>query len=158
MKLIDAQFTEITCYGSRQRARHLRNQGCCISSRRLQRLMAKMGLYAVDQMPRGTSPQTNHLNSLYLLINVLIDRPSQVWRADIIYIPMQRGFLYLVAIMDCATRRALAWRLSSTVDVELCIEALAEALARHGRPEIFDTDHGNQFTRPRFMRVLLARR
>ncbi|MBW7057979.1 DDE-type integrase/transposase/recombinase, partial [Paracoccus bogoriensis] len=91
----------------------------------------------------------------YLLRNLVIDRPSQVWCADITYIPMQRGFLYLVAIMDWATRRVLAWRLSNTMDVEFCIEALEEALARHGRPEIFNTDQGSQFTSPRFTKVLL---
>ena len=154
MKLIDAQFMETPFYGSRQMARHLRNQGYCVSRKRVRRLMAKMGLRAVYQMPRTTVPHPEHLKYPYLLRNLVIDRPNQVWCADITYIPMQRGFLYLVAIMDWATRRVLAWRLSNTMDVEFCIEALEEALARHGRPEIFNTDQGSQFTSPRFTKVL----
>ena len=142
MKLIDAQFMETPFYGSRQMARHLRNQGYCVSRKRVRRLMAKIGFRAVYQMPRTTVPHPEHLKYPYLLRNLVIDRPNQVWCADITYIPMQRGFLYLVAIMDWATRRVLAWRLSNTMDVEFCIEALEEALARHGRPEIFNMEHG----------------
>ena len=90
----------------------------------------------------------------YLLRNLVIDRPNHVWCADITYIPMRRGFLYLVAIMDWASRRVLAWRLSNTMDADFCIEALEEAMARHGRPEIFNTDQGGQFTTPRFTDIL----
>ncbi len=92
----------------------------------------------------------------YLLRNLSIDRPDQVWCADITYIPMRRGFLYLVAVMDWASRMVLAWRLSNTMEADFCIEALDEALARHGRPEIFNTDQGSQFTSPRFVEVLTA--
>ena len=85
---------------------------------------------------------------------MVLDRPNQVWCADLTYIPMRRGFLYLVAVMDWATRKVLSWRVSNTMDVEFCLEALEEALARFGRPEIFNTDQGSQFTSPRFTRVL----
>ena len=116
--------------------------------------MAKMGLAAVYQRPRTTVPHPEHRTWPYLLRNMVIDRPDQVWCADITYIPMRRGFLYLVAIMDWASRRVLAWRLSNTMDADFCIEALEEAMARHGRPEIFNTDQGSQFTSPRFTDVL----
>ena len=99
-------------------------------------------------------PHPQHKIWPYLLRDLTIDRPNQVWCADITYIPMRRGFLYLVAVMDWATRKVLAWRLSNTMDVEFCIEALEEALARYGRPAIFNTDQGSQFTSPRFTGVL----
>lgn len=156
MRLIDAQFLETPFYGSRQMARHLRNQGYCVGRKRVRRLMAKMGLRAVYQRPRTSVPHPEHKVWPYLLRDMAIERPNQVWCADISYIPMRRGFLYLVAIMDWATRRVLAWRLSNTLEVEFCIEALEEAMARHGSPEIFNTDQGSQFTSPRFTEVLTA--
>jgi putative transposase len=102
--------------------------------------MAKMGLAAVYQRPRTTVPHPEHKIWPYLLRDLTIDRPNQVWCADITYIAMRRGFLYLVAVMDWAPRKVLAWRLSNTLDVELCLEALEEALARYGRPEIFNSE------------------
>ena len=155
MKLIDAQFMDTPFYGSRQMARHLRNQGYCVGRKRVRRLMARMGLRAVYQRPRTTVPHPEHRKWPYLLRGMVIDRPNQVWCADITYIPMLRGFLYLVAIMDWATRRVLSWRLSNTMDVEFCMEALEDAMCRHGRPEIFNTDQGSQFTSPRFTQILL---
>jgi putative transposase len=154
MRLIDEQFLETPWYGSRQMARHLRRQGCGVGRKRVRRLMAKMGLAAVYQRPRTSVPHPEHRVWPYLLRNMVIDRPDQVWCADITYIPMRRGFLYLVAVMDWATRRVLAWRLSNTMDADFCIEALEEALCRHGRPGIFNTDQGSQFTSPRFTEVL----
>ena len=154
MRLIDEQFLETPWYGSRQMARHLRRQGYVIGRKRVRRLMAKMGLAAVYQRPRTSVPHPEHRVWPYLLRNMVIDRPDQVWCADITYIPMRRGFLYLVAVMDWATRKVLAWRLSNTMDAEFCIEALEEALCRHGRPGIFNTDQGSQFTSPRFTDVL----
>jgi putative transposase len=156
MRLIDAQFLETPWYGSRQMARHLRRQGYTVGRKRVRRLMAKMGLAAVYQRPRTTVPHPEHRNWPYLLRSLVIDRPDQVWCADITYIPMRRGFHYLVAIMDWMSRRVLAWRLSNTMDAEFCIEALEEAMARHGRPEIFNTDQGSQFTSPRFTDILTA--
>jgi putative transposase len=154
MRLIDAQFLETPWYGSRQMTRHLRRNGHVVGRKRVRRLMAKMGLAAVYQRPRTTVPHPEHRTWPYLLRNMVIDRPDRVWCADITYIPMRRGFLYLVAIMDWASRRVLAWRLSNTMDADFCIEALEEAMARHGRPEIFNTDQGSQFTSPRFTDVL----
>ena len=154
MRRIDEQFLETPWYGSRQMARHLRRQGHAVGRKRVRRLMAKMGLAAVYQRPRTTVPHPEHKVWPYLLRNMTIDRPDQVWCADITYIPMRRGFLYLVAIMDWASRRVLAWRLSNTMDADFCIEALEEAMARHARPEIFNTDQGSQFTSPRFTDVL----
>mgnify|MGYP000332375783 CR=1 FL=1 len=155
MRVIDAQFLETPWYGSRQMARHLRRQGHVVGRKRVRRLMAKMGLSAVYQKPRTTVPHPEHRTWPYLLRNVVIDRPDQVWCADITYIPMQRGFLDLVAIMDWASRRVLSWRLSNTMDADFCIEALEEAMARHGRPEMFNTAHCSRFTGPRFTEVLL---
>jgi putative transposase len=156
MRLIDAQFLETPWYGSRQMARHLRRQGYAVGRKRIRRLMAKMGLAAVYQRPRTTVPHPEHRKWPYLLGGLVVDRPDQVWCADITYIPMRRGFLYLVAIMDWMSRRVLAWRLSNTMDADFCIEALEEAMACHGRPEIFNTDQGSQFTSPRFTDVLTA--
>src|SRR5215472_14923256 len=141
-------------YGSRQMARHLRRQGHMVGRKRVRRLMGKMGLAAVYQHPRTTVPHPEHRVYPYLLRGLTITRPDHVWCADITYIPMRRGFLYLVAIMDWASRKVLAWRLSNTVDADFCIEALQEAMVRYGRPEIFNTDQGSQFTSPRFTELL----
>jgi putative transposase len=154
MRLIDAQFLETPWYGSRQMARHLRREGTVVGRKRIRRLMAKMGLAPIYQRPRTTVPNPEHRIFPYLLRDVVIDRPNQVWCADITYLPMRRGFLYLVAVMDWATRKVLAWRVSNTLDVEFCLEVLEEALARFGRPEIFNTDQGSQFTSPRFTGIL----
>jgi putative transposase len=154
MRLIDAQFLETPWYGSRQMARHLRREGYTVGRKRIRRLMAKMGLAPIYQRPRTTVPHPEHRVFPYLLRDLVIDRPNQVWCADLTYIPMRRGFLYLAAVMDWATRKVLAWRVSNTMDVEFCLEALEEALARYGRPEIFNTDQGSQFTSPRFTGVL----
>ncbi len=121
-----------------------------VGRKRVRRLMAKMGLAPIYQRPRTTVPHPEHRIYPYLLRDLVIDRPNQVWCADITYIPMRRGFLYLVAVMDWATRKVLSWRVSNTMDVEFCIEALEEALARFGPPKIFNTDQGSQFTSPRF--------
>ena len=129
-------------------------QGYKVGRKRVRRLMAMMGLAPIYQRPRTTVPHPEHRIYPYLLRDLVIDRPNQVWCADITYIPMRRGFLYLVAVMDWATRKVLAWRVSNTMDVEFCIEALEEALARFGRPEIFNTDQGSQFTSPRFTGLL----
>ena len=154
MRLLDEQFLETPCYGSRQMSRHLRRLGHAVGRKRVRRLMARMGLAPIYQRPRTTVPHPEHRIYPYLLRNLVVDRPNQVWCADITYIPMRRGFLYLVAVMDWATRRVLSWRLSNTMDVEFCIAALEEALARFGRPEIFNSDQGSQFTSPRFTEVL----
>ena len=143
-------------YGSRQMAAHLRRDGHEIGRKRVRRLMAIMGLAAIYQRPRTTVPHPENRIYPYLLQDMVVDRPNQVWCADITYIPMRRGFLYLVAVMDWATRKVLAWRVSNTMDTAFCIEALHEALARFGRPEIFNTDQGSQFTSQEFTPVLRA--
>ncbi len=116
--------------------------------------MAVIGLVPIYQRPRTTIPHPEHRIYPYLLRDLTIDRPNQVWCTDITYIPMRRGFLYLVAVMDWWTRKVLSWRVSNTMDVGFCIEALEDALARHGRPEIFNSDQGSQFTSPHFTKVL----
>ena len=154
MRLIDAQFLEAPWYGSRQMARHLRRDGHEVGRKRVRRLMAKMGLAPIYQRPRTTVPNPEHRIWPYLLRDVVIDRPNQVWCTDLTYIPMRRGFLYLVAVMDWATRKVLSWRVSNTMDAEFCVDALQAALARFGHPEIFNSDQGSQFTSPRFTGVL----
>jgi len=156
MRLIDAQFLETPWYGSRQMARHLRRDGHAVGRKRVRRLMATMGLMPIYQRPRTTVPHPEHRIYPYLLRGVAVERPNQVWCADITYIPMRRGFLYLVAVMDWASRKVLAWRVSNTMDVAFCIEALRGALARFGRPEIFNTDQGSQFTSADFTDVLMT--
>ncbi len=154
MRLIDVQFLETPWYGSRQMARHLQHEAHAVGRKRIRRLMATMGLVPIYQRPRTTIPNPEHRVFPYLLRDLMIDRPNQVWCADITYIPMRRGFLYLIAVMDWATRKVLAWRVSNTMDTAFCIDALEEALACHGRPGVFNTDQGSQFTSPRFTDVL----
>ncbi len=154
MRRIDELFLKYPFYGSRQMVRQLRREGVRIGRHRVRRLMRLMGLEAIYQAPRTSAPHPAHRVYPYLLKGMAIERPNQVWCADITYIPVQRGFLYLVAIMDWATRKVLAWRLSNTMDVGFCLEALDEAMARYGRPEIFNTDQGSQFTSLDFTGVL----
>lgn len=150
MRLIDAGFMETPFYGSRQMTRHLRRLGHVVNRERVRRLMRLMGLEAIYQRPRTSDPLPEHKIYPYLLRDMTIDRPNHVWWADITYLPMRKGFLYLVAIMDGASRRVLAWKLSNTMDTGFCIEALDEVMAWFGKPEIFNTDQGSQFTSPRF--------
>jgi putative transposase len=154
MRLIDEAFLECPFYGARQMARHLRRLGYTVGRKRVSRLMAKMGLSPIYQKLRTSTPHPQHPVYKYLLRDLVIDRPNQVWCADITYIPMRRGFLYLVAIMDWATRKVLSWRLSNTMEADFCIEALEDALERYGAPDIFNTDQGSQFTSPRFTDIL----
>ena len=146
MRLIDAQFLETPWYGARQMARHLRRQGHLVGRKRMRRLMQLMGLETIYSKPRTSAPHPGHKVYPYLLRDLAIERPNQVWCADVTYIPLRRGFLYLVAIMDWASRRVLAWRLSNTLDVAFCMAALEDALAGFGAPDIFNTDQGSQFT------------
>ncbi len=153
---IDRQFLETPFYGSRQMARHLRRQGYAVGRTRVRRLMRIMGLQAIYQKPRTSTPNTHHQVYPYLLRGLPITRANQVWCADITYIPMHRGFMYLVAVMDWHTRAVLSWRLSNTIDSSFCVEALEEALSRYGKPEIFNTDQGSQFTSEEFTDTLSA--
>ena len=154
MRLIDEAFLDCPYYGSRQMMRHLHRLGHRVSRGRVIRLMRTMGLRAIFQKPNTSAPHPEHRIYPYLLRDLGIVRPNQVWCSDITYIPMRRGFLYLVAVMDWHSRRVLSWRLSNTMDVTFCTDALAEALSRHGQPEIFNTDQGSQFTSLAFTQVL----
>ena len=154
MRIIDEQFLATPYYGSRQMVRHLRRQGHQVSRKRVRRLMRKMGLRPIYQAPKTSTPHPEHRVYPYLLGNLNIERPNQVWCSDITYIPMRRGFLYLMAIMDWSTRAVLSWRLSNTMDPSFCVDALKEALERYGTPEIFNTDQGSQFTSYDFTGVL----
>ena len=156
MRLIDELFTAWPFLGSRRIAYMLREKGYSINRKRVQRLMRKMGIAALGPKPRTTKPAPGHRIFPYLLRHLAIERPNQVWAADITYIPIGRGFLYLVAVIDWASRAVLAWRLSNTMDVSFCVSALEEALARFGKPEIFNTDQGSQFTSAAFTGTLAA--
>jgi len=146
MLLIDKQFLETPFYGVQQMAWHLRNQGFSVNVKRVRRLMRLMGLMPIYQKPNTSKPAKGHKTYPYLLRGLRIERPNQVWCADITYLPMKRGFLYLIAIMDWHTRKVLAWRISNTYEAEFCVEALNEAIHRFGPPEIMNTDQGSQFT------------
>jgi putative transposase len=154
MRRIDELFLKYPFYGSRQMARQLRREGIPAGRHRVRRLMRLMGLEAIYQAPKTSTPHPGHRIYPYLLRGLTVDRADHVWCADITYIPVRRGFLYLIAIMDWATRHVLAWRLSNTMDAGFCVEALCEAMARYGKPEIFNTDQGSQFTSLDFTGVL----
>jgi putative transposase len=146
MLLIDKQFLETPFYGVQQMAWHLRNQGLSVNVKRVRRLMRLMGLMPIYQKPNTSRPAKGHKTYPYLLRGLRVDRPNQVWSADITYLPMKRGFLDLIAIMDWHTRKVLAWRISNTYEAEFCVEALNEAIHRFGPPEMMNTDQGSQFT------------
>ena len=154
MRLIDEQYLKTPSWGSRSMRNHLRRRGYKINRKRVQRLMRLMGLEAIYPKPRTSRPHPGHKVYPYLLRNLKIDRPNQVWAADITFIPMARGFMYLVAVMDWHSRKVLSWRLSNTLEADFCVEALEEALLQHGRPEIFNTDQGAQFTSQAFTGLL----
>lgn len=155
MRVIDEQYMKTPWYGSRQMTRHLRRAGYPVSRKRVRRLMRTIGITAIYRKPRTSVPSPEHRVYPYLLRDLSIERVNQVWSSDITYIPMRCGFLYLVAVMDVYSRRVLSWRLSNTMDVSFCVEAVAEALANYGSPEIFNTDQGCQFTSFEFTDVLL---
>ena len=146
MRLIDEQFLETPFHGSRQMKRRLYRQGYTVSRKRVRRLMRLLGLQAVFQRPRTSQPHPEHRIYPYLPRDLQITRPDHVWCADVTYIPLQRGFLYLVAVMDWASRKVLSWRLPNTLEASFCVEPLEEAVERYGPPEIFNTDQGSQFT------------
>jgi putative transposase len=156
MKRIDELYLALPFYGSRKMVAALRAEGRQINRKRVRRLMRLMGLEALVPKPGTSKASPQNKIYPYLLRGLTIDRPNHVWAADITYIPMAKGFLYLVAIIDWASRTVLAWRLSNTMDATFCLEALKEALARFGTPEIFNTDQGAQFTSAAFTGQLQA--
>jgi len=154
MRIIDEQYLKTPSWGTRSMRNYLRRLGYKINRKRVQRLMRLMGLEAIYPKPKTSRPHPAHKVYPYLLRNMIVDRPNQVWTADITYIPMSRGFMYLVAVMDWHSRKVLSWRISNTLDTEFCVEAVEEALARYGGPEIFNTDQGAQFTSSDFTELL----
>jgi putative transposase len=154
MALIDRQYLARPYYGSRRMAAWLATQGHVVNRKRVQRLMRLAGLVAIYQRPNTSKPVAAHKIYPYLLGGVSIERVNQVWCADVTYIPMAKGFLYLVVIMDWVSRAVLAWGLSNTLGAEFCVEALEEAFSLHGRPAIFNTDQGSQFTSDDFTGTL----
>jgi|SRR5665213_451028 len=155
MRRMDALHLELPFAGSRMLRDLLNTEGVIIGRRHVATLMKRMGIEALYRRPSTSKPAPGHKIYPYLLRKLAVTRPNQVWAMDITYIPMARGFVYLAAVVDWFSRRVLAWRLSITMEAAFCVEALEEALARHGRPEIFNTDQGSQFTSLAFTGVLI---
>ena len=155
LRLIDAQYTRRPFYGTRRMVVYLSEQGHTVNRKRVQRLMRLLGLAGMAPGPATSQPHPEHKIYPYLLRGVAITRPNQVWSTDITYIRLAHGFAYLVAVMDWYSRRVLSWRLSNTLEAGFCVDCLEEALRAHGRPEIFNTDQGSQFTSEAFTKVLL---
>jgi putative transposase len=145
MRLIDRRYTDCPFYGSRKMTIWLQEQGHAVNRKRVQRLMRRMGLEAVYPKPKLSAPGQGHKVYPYLLRGVTVGRPDQVWSTDITYVPLASGFMYLAAVIDWYSRYVIAWRLSNTLDGSFCLEMLDEALTQ-GRPEVFNTDQGVQFT------------
>ena len=153
MQVLGRQYLDTPFYGSRRMKVWLAREGRCVSRKRVQRLMRIMGLRAIYRSPRTSRPEPEHRVYPYLLEKIRVTRPNLAWAADITYLPMARGFLYLVAIMDWHSGYVVTWRLSNTLEVGFCIDALQEALGK-GQPEVFNTDQGSQFTSLEFTQVL----
>ncbi len=156
MRRIDELHLEYPFMGSRMLRDMLDREGIAVGRRHVATLMKRMGIEAIYRRPNTSKPAPGHKIYPYLLRGLRVDRPNQVWAMDITYIPMARGFVYLAAVVDWFSRRVLAWRLSITMEAAFCIEAVEEALARFGKPEIFNTDQGSQFTSAAFTGVLSA--
>ena len=155
MRLIDELHLECPFYGSRKIRDELRSKGYKIGRGHVSALTRKMGIAVLYQKPRLSKPHPAHKIDPYLLRGMEINRANQAWAADICYLPMARGFCYLVAVMDWASRKVLSWRLSNTLDTSFCTEALEEAIETYGAPEIFNTDQGSQFTSEEFTGILV---
>ena len=156
MRLIDEIHINLPFYGARRMPDELIKHGYLVNHKRVSRLMRLMGIEAIYPKPNLSKANPKHKIYPYLLRNLEIERVNQVWATDITYIPMNKGFAYLVAIMDLYSRKVLAWRLSNSLDAGFCVDALEEALYKHGKPEIFNTDQGSQFTSEMFTDVLKA--
>lgn len=157
MLAIDKIHLELPFYGSRKIQVELNNCGFSVGREKVRRLMRKMCLEAIYRKPKTSVLKAGNQIYPYLLKNLQIDRANQVWTTDITYLPMAKGFAYLVAIIDLYSRRVMSWRLSNTMDASFCIEALEDAIQKFGTPEIFNTDQGSQFTSDQFTGVLKAR-
>ena len=154
MRRIDEPHLEYPFAGARMLRDMLKREGQAVGRKRVSRLMKKMGIEALYRKPNLSRRHVAHPIYPYLLRNLTIDRPNQVWATDITYIPMKKGFVYLAAIVDWHSRKVLSWRVSNTLTTDFCIDALNEGIARHGRPETFNTDQGSQFTSLEFTQVL----
>ena len=154
MRLMDEQYLKTPTHGSRSMVTFLKKLGYDKNRKRIQRLMRLMGLEAIYPKRKTSNPNPAHKTYPYLLRKLRIDHPNQVWAADISYLPMEKGFMYLVAIMDWYSRKVLSWRISNTMDSDFCVSALKEAIDKYGCPEIFNTDQGSQFTSEAFTQVL----
>ena len=154
MRRLDRLHLEFPFAGSRMLRGLLAAEGCKIGRRHVKTLMRRMGIEALYRRPRTTKPEPGHKIYPYLLRGMEITRSNQVWAMDITYIPMARGFVYLAVVLDWFSRRVLSWRLSITMEAAFCVAALEDALARHGKPDIFNTDQGSQFTGAAFTGVL----
>ncbi|GJE62290.1 IS3 family transposase ISBj3 [Methylobacterium trifolii] len=154
MRRMDELHLELPFAGSRMLRDLLNTEGITIGRCHVARLMKRLRIEAIYRKPNTSKPAPGHKIYPYLLRGLMIDRPNQVWAMDITYVPMARGFVYLAAIIDWFSRRVLSWRLSITMEADFCIEALEEAMVRHGKPEIFNTDQGSQFTSLAFTSVL----
>lgn len=154
MRRMDELHLDYPFYGARGLRKQLRREGRKVSRGRVARLMKRMGIHALYCKPNSSKKHPRHPIHPYLLRGLTIDRPNQVWAADITYIPMRRGFVFLFVVMDWASRRVMAWRLSNTLTTDFCVEAVNEAIHRHGKPEIFNTDQGCQFTSMEFTGLL----
>ena len=150
MRLIDEVHLKRPFYGSRRIRDNLQDLGHLVNRKKVQRLMRQMGITALYPKKGTSRPGKGHRIYPYLLKGLTIERPNQVWAADITYIPMARGFVYLVVVMDWYSRKVLSWKLSNTMDSDFCVDALEEAVRQHGKPEIFNTDQGAQFTSEAF--------
>lgn len=155
LQLLDEEYTRHPFYGTRRMTHYLRGCGHIVNRKRVQRLMQKLGLAGMAPGPNTSKAHPQHKIYPYLLRGVDVIRPNQVWSTDITYIRLPRGFVYLVAIIDWYSRKVLSWRLSNTMDASFCVDSLEEAIKGHGRPEIFNTDQGSQFTSDSFTTVLL---
>ena len=156
MRRLDRLHLEFPFAGSRMLRGLLAAEGCKIGRRHVKTLMQRMGIEALYRRPRTSKPEPGHKVYPYLLCGIAIERPNQVWAMDITYIPMARGFVYLAVVLDWFSRRVLAWRLSITMEATFCVEALTEALARYGKPDVFNTDRGSQFTGQAFTGALVG--
>jgi putative transposase len=156
MRRIDELHLEHPFAGSRMLKRLLRDDGHEIGRTHVRTLMRRMGIEAIYRRPRTSQPHPDHRVFPYLLRNQIIDRPNRVWALDITYLPMRRGFVYLVAVLDWSSRRVLAWQLSNTLTADFCVEALETAIRRYGPPEIVNTDQGSQFTSEEFVATVLG--
>jgi putative transposase len=156
MRRLDRLHLEFPFAGSRMLRGLLVAEGCKIGRRHVKTLMQRMGIEALYRRPRTTKPEPGHQIYPYLLRGMEITRPNQVWAMDITYIPMARGFVYLAVVLDWFSRRVLSWRLSITMEASFCVETLEDALARHSKPDIFNTDQGSQFTGQAFTNVLIG--